>query len=395
MRALAERVAGLGGETAFDVLAEVQSLARQGRDIVSFAIGEPGFPTPQAIKQAGAGAILSDDTKYAPTPGLPELREVVAAKASALRGVQYQPEEVVITPGAKPILFYGLLALADPGCGVIYPTPCFPVYENIIHLVGARPIPVLLREERGFRFDLDEIAARLTPDVRVLLLNAPGNPCGNVLDAADLAALARLAVEHDVWVIADEIYSRLVYIGQFQSIAAQPGMKERTMIVDGHSKTYAMTGWRLGYGCGPEPLIETIARLIVNSVSCTPPFTQRAGVVALRECEADAQAMRAELARRRELMTEGLNHLPGFHCEPPGGAFYCFPNVTAACRRLGLASDVELQQWLLHEVGVATLHRDCFGRRLPEETQQYLRFSFAGHPADIERGLDRLRAALG
>ncbi|MBI2300926.1 MAG: pyridoxal phosphate-dependent aminotransferase, partial [Armatimonadetes bacterium] len=366
---LAQRVIGLGGEAAFTVLAEVQALQRQGRDIVSFAIGELVFPTPEPIKEAAVEAIRGNMTRYAPSAGTLELREAAARAAGEQRGLTYSADEVVVTPGAKPILFYGLMALANAGDEVIYPTPCFPVYENIVQLLGAAPAPVLLREEHGFRFDVNEVADRITPRTRVLMLNSPGNPCGNVFTHEDLAALAELAVKYDLWVLSDEVYGRLVYDGEHVSIASLPGMRERTLIVDGHSKTFAMTGWRLGYGVGPREVIEAITCLVVNSVSCTAPFTQHAGAVGLAECLAVSEGMRAELQRRRDLVVDGLNELPGFTCRSPGGAFYAFANVTECCRRRGLAGDEALQRWLLHEVGVAALHRGCFGERLAGERE--------------------------
>lgn len=395
MPALARRAADLGTEQAFDVLAEVQALQRAGRDIVSFAIGEPSFTTPEIIKQAAIDALHADRTRYAPSAGYPALRAACAEVGGALRGIPYNADNTVICPGAKPLLWYGLLALVEPGDEVLYPTPCFPVYENLIPFVGGVPRPILLREEHGFRFDVADVEAALGPRSKVLLLNSPGNPCGNCFTPDDLAALAKLASEHDLWVISDEVYNQQVFDAPFASIASQPHMACRTLVVDGHSKAFAMTGWRLGYGLGPSELVDAIARLVNNSVSCTAAFTQDAGLTALQAAREHSVAMCAELRARRDRMVDGLNRLPGVRCLVPGGAFYAFANVTDACRRLGLADDKALQQALLHEAGVAALGRDCFGVRLPSETQQYLRFSYACDTATIDEGLQRMRALLG
>jgi len=394
MPPLARRAAELGTEQAFDVLAEVQALQRDGRDIVSFAIGEPSFTTPELIKQAAIDALHADRTRYAPSAGYPALRAACAEVGGALRGVPYQLEHAVVCPGAKPLLWYGLLALVETGDEVLYPTPCFPVYENLIPFVGGVPKPILLREERGFRFDVADVQAALGPRSKVLLLNSPGNPCGNCFTPDDLAALAQIASEHDLWVISDEVYNQQVFDAPFASIASQPGMACRTLVVDGHSKAFAMTGWRLGYGLGPGELIEAVARLVNNSVSCTAAFTQDAGLAALQSAREHSAAMCAELQARRDRMVAGLNRLPGVTCLRPGGAFYAFANVTDACRRLGLAGDGALQQALLREAGVAALGRDCFGVRLPYESQQYLRFSYACDAATIDEGLRRMRAFL-
>jgi len=395
MPPLAQRAAVLGTERAFDVLAEVQALQRDGRDIVSFAIGEPSFTTPEIIKQAAIDALHADRTRYAPSAGYPDLRAACAEVGGKLRGVPYTMDNAVVCPGAKPLLWYGLLALVEPGDEVLYPTPCFPVYENLIPFVGGVPKPILLREEHGFRFDVAEVKAALGPRSKVLLLNSPGNPCGNCFSPEDLAALAQIAIEHDLWVISDEVYNQQVFDEPFVSIATQEHMACRTLVVDGHSKAFAMTGWRLGYGLGPVELIDAIARLVNNSVSCTAAFTQDAGLKALQAAHGHSVAMCAELKSRRDRMVAGLNALPGVSCLLPGGAFYAFANVTAACEQLGLAGDEALQQALLHEAGVAALGRDCFGARLPGETAQYLRYSYACDEATIDEGLRRMQAFFG
>ena len=394
MPPLAQRTQKLGTERAFDVLAEVQALQRDGHDVVSFAIGEPSFTTPEIIKQAAIDALHADRTRYAPSAGYPALRAACAEVGGQLRGVPYTMDNAVVCPGAKPLLWYGLLAIIEPGDEVLYPTPCFPVYENLIPFVGGVPKPILLREEHGFRFDVDDLKASLGPRSKVLLLNSPGNPCGNVFGPDDLATLAELAIEHDLWVISDEVYNQQVFDAPFASIASQPQMACRTLVVDGHSKAFAMTGWRLGYGLGAVDLIDAIARLVNNSVSCTAAFTQDAGLKALESARDESQVMCAELKSRRDRMVAGLNDLPGVTCRSPGGAFYAFANVTAACRKLGLAGDEALQGALLHEAGVAALGRDCFGARLPGETEQYLRFSYACDEATIDAGLRRMAAFL-
>jgi len=384
----------LGTETAFDVLAEVRRLEAEGRHIISFAIGEPDFATPEHIKEAAVAALARDQTHYSPSPGILPLREAIAQYLAQTRHIPVTPEEVVVTPGAKPIMFYALLACVDPGTEVIYPNPGFPIYESMIRFVGAKPVPAPLWEKRGFRFDPEEVRARLSDRTRMIILNSPGNPCGNVLSPADLEAIAEMALERDLWVLSDEVYSRLQYEGEFRSIASLPGLKERTLLIDGHSKTYAMTGWRLGYGVMNPTLAENVTRLIINSVSCTATFVQWAGVAALTGSQEASEAMREELRARRDLIVAGLNAIEGIRCLKPGGAFYVFPNVTEACRRLGLQDARELQDKLLYEGNVAVLARTCFGSRNEGEREEYVRLSYATSRADIEEGLRRIRRVV-
>lgn len=391
---LAHRLEGVEMEAAFTVLAEVEALRRQGRDIISFAIGEPDYPTPAHIVEAAIEALRRGEGKYAPSAGILPLREAVAEHVEATRGVKVSPEEVVIVPGGKPILFYGILACVNPGEEVLYPNPGFPVYESIIRLAGAVPVPLSLPEERGFRLDPEEVAARITPRTRMILLNSPHNPCGSVLSPSDVERIAALAERHHLWVLSDEIYSRLLYDAPFLSPLSLEGMKERTILLDGFSKAYSMTGWRLGYGVVPRPLAEAITRLVVNSVSCVPPFVQWAGVAALRGPQEPVREWVATLRRRREAMVKGLNALPGVRCLWPQGAFYAYANVTEVCQRLSLPHAEALQERWLREAGVATLARTCFGSRLPGEEQEYLRFSYATSLERIQEGLERLRQWL-
>ena len=387
----ASRLQLLGTETAFEVLAEVKRLEAQGRDIISFAIGEPDFATPQNIKDAGCQAIQEDHTHYSPSAGLMELREAIAEYVSATRKISVSPEEVVVTPGAKPIIFHGILACVDPGDEVIYPNPGFPIYESVIRFVGGVPVPLPLREERDFRFDIAELQSLVTPRTKMIIINSPHNPTGGILGPKELEAVAELALTHDLWVLSDEIYSRLVFEGEFLSITAIPEMKERTIILDGFSKTYAMTGWRLGYGVMNRSLAQDVARLVTNCESCTATFTQVAGIEALRGPQDGAEAMREEFLRRRNLIVKLLNEIDGISCRIPQGAFYVFPNVTEACRKLGLKDAREFQRKALYEANVAVLSRTSFGSKGGWETQEYVRLSYATSMEQIKAGIERLR----
>lgn len=387
----ASRMNVVGTETAFEVLAEVKRLEAAGRRVFNFAIGEPDFDTPEHIKQAGIAAIRDNYTHYAPSAGIAPLREAIAREAGRFRGLRLSPDEVVVTPGAKPIIYYTLLSCVDPGDEVIYPNPGFPIYESAIRLAGAVPVPVYLREERGFAFDPDELARHITPRTRLVVLNSPHNPTGGVLSRDVLAEVARLAREHDLWVLSDEIYSRIVFDREFVSIASLPGMRERTVILDGFSKTYAMTGWRLGYGIMPAPIAESVARLVTNVESCTATFTQMAGVAALEGPQEPVQAMVAEFRARRDLVVELLNGIPGVRVGVPAGAFYVFPNVTEACRRVGAADARQFAARLLQEAGVAVLARTAFGTPAPEEDQQYVRLSYAASREQLREGIGRMR----
>lgn len=392
---IADRMGNLGTETAFEVLAEVQKLEAQGRNIISFAIGEPDFATPANVKQAGIRAIEADETHYSPSAGRMELREAIAQYISKTRGIPARAQQVVVTPGAKPIIFFTILALLNPGDEAIYPTPGFPIYESVIRFVEARPVPLPLLEERNFEFDVDYFRSLITPRTRLVILNSPHNPTGGMLSKATLEAVAEMALEHDLWVLSDEVYSRIVFDGEFFSITAIPGMQERTILLDGFSKTYAMTGWRLGYGVMNEELAVHIARLETNSESCTSTFIQLAGVEALQGPQDATKAMVEEFKRRRDLIVQGLNTIRGITCLTPPGAFYVYPNVTEACRNLGLADAKALQHKLLYDGGVATLPRTSFGRRQPGETDEYLRLSYATSEELIKEGLERIRGLLG
>lgn len=391
---LAERMGRLGTETAFEVLARVKKLEAEGREIVSFAIGEPDFDTPAHIKQAGISAIENNETHYGPSAGIMPLREAVAEYIGKTRGLSVDPEEVVITPGAKPIIFFTIMALVDPGDEVLYPNPGFPIYESVINFAGGKAVPLPLLEEKDFSFDIDYLRSKVSDKTKLLIVNSPQNPTGGVLSKGDLEAIAELALKHDFMVLSDEVYSRILFDGDFYSISQIPGMKERTIILDGFSKTYAMTGWRLGYGVMRKDLAENIARLETNSESCTATFTQLAGVEALKGPQEPSEAMTAEFKKRRDIIVKGLNDIEGVSCRLPGGAFYVFPNVTKACRKLGLKDSNELADKLLYEGNVAVLGRTCFGRRNDEETEEYIRLSYATSTENILEGLARIKKVI-
>ncbi len=375
---LAERMSRLGTETAFEVLARAKELEREGKTVIHLEIGEPDFDTPEHIRQAACQALAEGYTHYGPSPGDPELREAIAETISKSRGVDVTPEEVVVVPGAKPIIFFGIMALVNEGEEVIYPNPGFPIYESVINFVGAKPVPLPLREENEFRLDAEELGRLITPRTKMIIINSPQNPTGSVLTLEDLEAIARMAVEHNVWVMTDEAYSRMVYDGEHHSVLAFPGMKERTILIDGFSKTYAMTGWRLGYGVAPKPLTDAIAKLETNCNSCTPSFIQRAGIVALRSSQEASEAMMAQFKARRDVIVDGLNSLPGISCVKPRGAFYAFPNVTGT----GIETST-LAKRILEEAGVAVLSGTAFG----EYGEGYLRLSYAN-------SVENLRAAV-
>jgi aspartate aminotransferase len=388
---LSKRAELLGTENAFVVLAEVNQLIRSGRDVISFCIGQPDFPTPQHVQDAAIAAIRGGKHGYTPSAGIDELRAAAARSMSALRGINIAPEEVVVGAGAKPFIAYAIASVTDFGIGdeVIYPVPGFPIYESQILANGAVPVALPLRESRGFAFDPAELNARITPRTRMLILNSPQNPTGGVLARADLAAIAAMLERHpQVWIYADEIYSRLVYDGQFVSIASLPGMRERTIISDGASKTWAMTGWRVGFTANAA-LAPVFTRWITNTESCASQISQWAAVAALDGPQDDAEMMRASFARRRDLIVGLLNQVPGVRCASPGGAFYAWPNVTEACAMIGARDSEELRRRLLHEAGVAVLADIHFGARV-EGDGQHIRFSYAASEQAIERGVARL-----
>jgi aspartate/methionine/tyrosine aminotransferase len=390
----AQRMSRLGTENAFEVLAVVNRLRAEGRDIVSFAIGEPDFPSPANVKRAGSRAIEENKTHYGESAGLRELREAVAGYVRRTRHIEVEPDNVVVTPGAKPILFNTIMSVVNPGDEVIYPNPGFPIYESLIDFVGAKGVPLPLWESLDFNFDPDEFRRRVTPKTRLIILNTPQNPTGGILTSDALKVVADVAQEHDIWVLSDEVYSQMVYDGEFTSIATIPGMSERTVVLDGFSKTYSMTGWRLGFGVMPVALARQQARIETNLNSCTATFTQWAGVEALNGSQEESLAMIAEFRRRRSIIVDGLNGIPGFSCRMPAGAFYAFPNVTEACKMLGLADSKALQEHLLFQGNVAALPRTSFGRRNTGETDEYLRFSYATSAALIDQGLERIRKVM-
>lgn len=383
---LAERMGRLGTESAFEVLARARALEAQGRSIIHLEIGEPDFDTPPHIVEAAIEALRGGDTHYTPAAGLPELRAAIAEEVSRTRGIPVEPDRVVVTPGGKPIMFFTILALAEEGAEVIYPDPGFPIYESVIRFAGATPVPLPLREELGFAFDPDELRQLVTKRTRLVIVNSPHNPTGAVIGREVLEELARLAQEYGFIVLSDEIYRRIVYDVEAPSIASLPGMAERTVILDGFSKTYAMTGWRLGYGVAPRWLAEHLVRLAVNCHSCVPGFTQRAGLAALRGPQDAVDRMVAEFRRRRDAVVAGLNSLPGVRCAVPAGAFYVFPNVTETGR-----SASELARELLEQAGVAVLAGTAFGRY----GEGYLRLSFANSLENLLEAIERMRRYLG
>ncbi len=383
---LARRMDRIGTETAFEAAARARALEATGRDVIHLEIGEPDFDTPRNVSEAASRALLDEGaTHYTNSTGIAPLREAIAADVKHWKGIETSPDQVVVTPGAKPIMFYAMLALIDEGDEVIYPNPGFPIYESMARYVGGTAVPAPLREENEFRMDVEEIASLITPRTKLLVFNTPHNPTGSVLTDADIRRLAELAVEHDLVVLADEIYGRLQYEGELLSIATLPGMAERTITLDGFSKTFAMTGWRLGYGIVPEWLVPSFSRLVINSVSCTNAFAQFGAVEALTGPQDAADAMRAEFIARRQLMVDGLNAIPGVTCVMPHGAFYTFPNVSSFGR-----TSVEIADHLLYDAGVCGLAGTAFGKY----GEGYLRFSYANSRENLQRALERVGESL-
>jgi aspartate aminotransferase len=392
---ISRRGESLGTENAFVVLAEVNALARQGGDIVSFCIGQPDFPTPVNIQDAAVAAIRGGKHGYTPSAGIDELRAAAARDLGQRRGLVIEPEDVVIGAGAKPFIAYAIASVTDFGAEdeVIYPVPGFPIYESQIVANGALPVPIHLREARDFAFDPHELEAKITAKTRLLILNSPHNPTGASLKPADLGAIAEILRRHpQIWVYADEIYSRLCYDGEFASLASLPGMLERTIISDGASKTWAMTGWRLGYVAN-RALAPVFTRWITNTDSCASQISQWAALEAITGPQADAEAMRRSFLERRDLIVSLLNQVPGISCKTPGGAFYAWPNVTEACKRTGCADSEEFRKRLLNEAGVAVLADIHFGRRVPGDGQ-HVRFSYAASPAAIRSGIERIASFI-
>jgi aspartate/methionine/tyrosine aminotransferase len=378
-------VSSLSGESAFTVLAAANALEAQGRTVIHFEIGEPDFPTPRHIVEAAKAALDAGYTTYCNSQGLVALREAIVEYTRAHKGVSCRPEEVVVTPGAKAIIFYSVLALVDPGDEVVYPDPGFPTYEAAIRFAGGVPVPVVLREQNEFRLDIGEVRRKIGRRTRLIIINSPSNPTGSLLTEADLEGIAGAVRGTRAFVLSDEVYSRIVYAGAVRSIASFPGMKERTVMLDGFSKTYCMTGWRLGYGIMPEEIARKVTLILNNSNSCTPPFTQMAGIQALTGPQDSVETMVAEFRRRRDLIVEGLSSIPGVRCRLPAGAFYAFPNITGT----GLDASA-VARALLNEAGVAVLDGTAFGRG----GAGYLRLSYATSVEKIKAGLEKIRAAL-
>jgi aspartate aminotransferase len=384
---LAERMSKLGTETAFDVLIRARALEAEGKHVIHLQLGEPDFDTPAHIVDAAVEALRAGDTHYTPTAGIPALREAIASYTSQTRNLEYRPEEVVVTPGGKPIMFFVILALAGPGDEVIYPDPGFPIYESVVNFSGATPVPLTLKEEEGFGFSPEQIRSLVTDKTKLVIMNSPHNPTGGMVSEEAMAELASLAVKHDFMVLADEIYSRIAYDheGVPKSIATYPGMRDRTIILDGFSKTFAMTGWRLGYGVMTKPLADQVTRLAVNCNSCTPGFVQQAGIAALTGPQEPVEAMVAEFKRRRDAVVTGLNEIPGISCIEPAGAFYVFPNITA----LGRDSNTVAND-LLYEGNVALVSGTSFGKG----GEGYIRISYANSLENLQEALRRIKETV-
>jgi aspartate/methionine/tyrosine aminotransferase len=378
-------MARLGTETAFEVLVRARALEAQGRNVIHLEIGEPDFDTPASIVDAAVAALKGGATHYGPSAGLPDVREAIAEESTRRRRVKATPEMVVVTPGAKPIMFFVILALVDPGDEVLYPNPGFPIYESMIRYIGGVPVPVRLVEEKGFSLDVDQLCDKVGPRTRLVILNYPHNPTGGTIPESGLRAIADAAARHGVPVLSDEIYSRIVYEGEHVSISAMPGMEPLAIVLDGFSKTYAMTGWRLGYGIMPASMAQVVAKLQTNATSCTATFSQMAGAAALRGDQGPVDRMVAEFRRRRDAIVDGLRAIPGIQCARPKGAFYVFPNIT----RTGYSSR-SLADRLLDEAGVACLSGTAFG----EFGEGHIRFSYANSMENIHDALKRIEALL-
>ncbi len=382
----ADRMKALGTETAFEVLAKARALEKQGKNIVHLEIGEPDFDTPKNIKDAAMKALSDGYTHYGPSAGLPEFREVIAEYVSKTRGIKAEADEVVVTPGAKPIMFFSIFALVNAGEEVLYPNPGFPIYESLINFVNAKPVPIPLLDENDFRLNPEYVKEHITKKTKMIILNYPENPTGGIVTKDELKVIADcISNRDDVFVLADEIYSRIIYEGKHDSIAAFPGMKDKTILLDGFSKTYAMTGWRLGYGVMRKDIAQKVAQLMTNSNSCTSTFTQIAGIEALKGPQTEPEKMVAEFKKRREVIVSGLNSIDGFSCKKPHGAFYVFPNTAGTgldCRKLG--------DHLLYDAGVAVLPGTSFGKY----GEDHLRLSFANSVENINKALDRISKAV-
>lgn len=381
----AESMSRLGTETAFKVLAKAKALEAEGKEVIHLEIGEPDFDTPKNIIEAAIKALRESKTHYSPAAGVMELRQVIAADVAKRRGIKVNPNQVVVTPGAKPIMFFSILALINPGDEVMYPNPGFPIYESVINFIGAKAVPYPLREEREFSFNIDEFMALITNKTKMIILNTPQNPTGGILSQEDLAAVAEIAQQKDIIILSDEVYMNIIYEGQHHSIASFPGMQERTIILDGLSKTYAMTGWRLGYGVMLEELALKVEQLQINSNSCTSTFSQYGAIEAIKGPQDEVYKMVAEFKKRRDVIVDGLNAINGISCLRPPGAFYVFPNI----EQIGIDGE-KFVDILLNKFGVAALSGTAFGKY----GKGYLRFSYANSIANIQKALDKVEQAV-
>jgi aspartate/methionine/tyrosine aminotransferase len=381
----AKRMERLGTETAFEVLGRARALEAQGRKIIHLEIGEPDFDTPRFIREAAIKALSNGRTHYTPAAGIPELRQAICDDVARRRGVAVRPENVVVTPGAKPIMYFTITALIEEGDEVIYPNPGFPIYESVIEFVGGKAVPLALKEEREFRFDLKELQALITARTRMIIINSPQNPTGGILTREDVSAIAEIARSRNIIVLSDEVYKNIIYEDKHASIISEPGMLDRAILLDGFSKTYAMTGWRLGFGVMPAPLAQKVEQLMINSNSCTAAFSQDAGVAALQGPEDEINAFVQEFKRRRDIMVDGLNQINGVRCLKPRGAFYCFPNVSAVPM-----NSKKLADHLLNEAGVAALSGTAFGKF----GEGYLRVSYANSVENLREGLRRMKQVI-
>ncbi len=386
---LAERMSRLGTETAFEVLAKAKALEAKGKNIVHLELGEPDFLTPKNISDAAIQALCNGQTHYGPAPGSLELRSVIAKVTGRSRSLEFTPDQVVVTPGAKPIIFFSILALVNEGDEVIYPNPGFPIYESVIEFVGAKAVPLPLKEEKEFSFDINDLKQLITGKTKMIILNSPQNPTGGVLSKSDLEGIVGLVKDRDIMILSDEVYEFILYEGEHLSIASFPGMQEKTIILHGFSKTYAMTGWRLGYGVMPAELAEKVAQLQVNSNSCPNSFIQYGGIAALTGPQDESQAMVAEFKRRRDVIVDGLNAIDGITCLRPRGAFYVFPNVTELVKKTGMDTR-QLAGYFLNEAGVAALSGTAFGGY----GEGYLRFSYANSVENIQEALRRMATSI-
>jgi aspartate aminotransferase len=381
----AKRMANLGTETAFEVLAKAKKLEAEGKHIIHLEIGEPDFPTPDNISQAAIKSIQAGDTHYTPSNGILPLRESIARYMTRTRGVDFSADEVVMMPGGKPVMFFAIIALVDEGDEVIYPNPGFPIYESMIKFMGGKPVPIPLKEEKGFAFDPEDLRKLITPKTKLLIINTPQNPTGGILKKEDILKIADIIKDTNIWVLSDEIYSRLIFTGEHFSITQIPGFKERTIILDGFSKYYAMTGWRAGFGVMNKELAPLIAKLATNSVSCTNAFVQKGCIEALEGPQDSVDKMKAEFLARRDIIVEGLNSIKGFSCIVPDGAFYAFPNIT----KTGYKSR-DLCDHLLYKGNVAALSGTAFG----EYGEGYLRFSYANSRENIKEAIKRIKDVM-